>query len=177
MADYDSKVRALVDKASIQDVLTRYVRAVDRCDKELLRSVFHPGAHESHGGIFEGTAEDFCDLCMDKVKSFGRVAHYLSIPIIELEGDVALCETYIIAWHRVEHGRCPYDVMFGGRLLDRFERREGEWRVAARRVVYDWNRDTPTQETWGMRMFGQAHAESRKDHTDPLYAFLGRKRL
>jgi hypothetical protein len=32
----------LMDKQEIHDVLMRYCRGIDRCDEELLRSVYHP---------------------------------------------------------------------------------------------------------------------------------------
>ena len=57
-------------------------------------------------------------------------------------------------------------------MLDRFERRDGSWRIAWRRVVYDWNRDMAVSETWGRGFFPGFHAEGRKDRGDPLYAFL-----
>ena len=46
------------DRESIRDCLFRYSRAIDRCDMELLKTVYWPGAIDHHTG-FEGTAEEF----------------------------------------------------------------------------------------------------------------------
>ena len=51
-------VRELHDKQSIREVLTRYCRAVDRMDRDLLISVYHPDAVDDHG-FFVGAREDF----------------------------------------------------------------------------------------------------------------------
>lgn len=167
-----ARLAALLDKHEIYEVLARYARAADRCDEALLRSVFHPGAAESHSGIHAGSAESFCDLALDLLRGMGRTAHYIFFPTVELDGDIAHSEAYAIGFHRVEHEGTPYDSIFGARILDRFERRDGAWKVAERRVVYDWNRDTPTRENWGMGVFGSGvYADAAKDRTDPLYTF------
>ena len=46
-----------------------------------------------------------------------------------------------------------WDTYTGGRLHDRFERRNGEWKIAHRRTVFDWNRDTPANEGWCLGYF------------------------
>src|SRR3546814_11420612 len=74
--------------------------------------------------------------------------------LIEVEGDVAHSESYLIAncvlkgdrakvedtfgpsyaakfdWDEV--AGIPHEFFFGGRYFDRFERRNGEWRIAER---------------------------------------------
>jgi hypothetical protein len=171
MNSLETELRALLDKQAIQEVLARYVRAIDRGDDELLRSVFHADAVDHHVG-HRHTARQFCTWAMELVRGMGPTAHYLSPPLIELEGDVALAETYAIAFHRLERDGESFDNFIGARVLDRFERRDGAWRIAHRRVVYDWNRDMPLCETWGRGFFPGFRAEGRKDHDDPLYAFL-----
>lgn len=168
----DAELRALLDKQAIHEVLLRYARAIDRRDAELLRSVFHPDATDHHVGSRLDAAE-FCALAMELVGRMGAVAHYMGTPLVELHGDVALSECYAIAFHRLERDGVAFDDFIGARVLDRFERRAGEWRIAQRRVVYDWNRDVAVAETWGRGFFGDAfRAEGRKDRQDPLYEFL-----
>jgi hypothetical protein len=168
----ESEMRIALDRLAIQEVLARYIRAVDRCDVELLKSVFHPDATDSHSGIYEGGIEGFCDLAIGVLREFGPVAHYLSIPLIEVDGDAALSEAYIVAFHRITRNGETFNSLAGARVLDRFERRNSSWRIAARRVVYDWNHDAPSSETWGKGAFGPVYSDSKKDRSDPLYEFL-----
>ena len=59
--------------------------------------------------------------------------------------------------------------LFAGRYVDRFERRDGEWRIARRTVVHDWSRQLPTApESLGLPLAG--FAQGRRDRTDPVYA-------
>ena len=41
---------------------------------------------------------------------------------------------------REEDGRDIDDLVMGIRYLDRFEQREGEWRIARRELRYEWQR-------------------------------------
>jgi hypothetical protein len=52
---------ALLDKQEITELLTRYLRSVDRGDVATLRACYLPGATEDHGGLFEGPAADYAD--------------------------------------------------------------------------------------------------------------------
>lgn len=170
-ASRDPALQALIDKDAIQDVLSTYVRAGDRCDAEMMKTVFHEDAVESHFGV-ERSPRDFIDWAMPMLRQIGNIAHYLSIPMIQLRGDVAYVESYGIAFHRMNDPAGPYDSIWGARVFDRFERRNGIWRIAYRRVVYDWNRDTPAAETWNRGFFGPGiYSESRKDLSDPMYEF------
>jgi SnoaL-like domain len=54
-------LQALLDKQEITELLTRYLRSVDRGDVATLRSCYLPGATEDHGGLFAGPAQDYVD--------------------------------------------------------------------------------------------------------------------
>jgi len=70
----DPALQALLDKQEITELLTRYLRSVDRGDVATLRSCYLPGATEDHGGLFAGPAEEYVDsvaAAMDKVIAQG----------------------------------------------------------------------------------------------------------
>ena len=165
-------LRVLLDKEAIRDVLNRYCRAMDRCDAELLQDVFHDDAREDHGGLHEGSAREFCSLAIDYVRKMGVVVHYLSNVTINVTGESAVAESYGIALHRIDGEDGSFDSVFGARLLDRFEKRQGVWRIIHRRVVYDWNRDAPVAESWGRGFFAGQPQGGSKDRNDPSYTLF-----
>jgi len=59
---------------------------------------------------------------------------------IELDGEVARCETYVTVVVRIPQETGALDWTHAGRYVDRFERRNAEWRIAYRTVVYDLER-------------------------------------
>lgn len=54
-------LQPLLDRQQIEDVLTRYSRAVDRADIDLLKTCYHDDATEDHAGVFTGTARDYVE--------------------------------------------------------------------------------------------------------------------
>ncbi|MFF2108453.1 MULTISPECIES: nuclear transport factor 2 family protein [Rhodococcus] len=42
-------LKNLLDKQAITDVIHRYCRGVDRCDVEILKSVYHSDSYDDHG--------------------------------------------------------------------------------------------------------------------------------
>ena len=62
--------------------------------------------------------------------------HLLDVNNVEIEGDTAHSECYVLFSQRRRDGE---GLDFGGaRYLDRLERRDGEWRIAARKLIIDW---------------------------------------
>lgn len=138
-----SPVAELVDRTAISDVLHRYCRAIDRCDAELLRSCYHPDAVDHHGPI-RGRRDEFVDRAISELTlraaSHGQLTtHVLGNVIIDLDGDAAAVESYFQAAHVEDRDEGFRVFEFHGRYLDRFERRDGEWRIARRTVVHDWS--------------------------------------
>jgi len=129
-------VRELRDRQEILDCLMRYSRGVDRLDRELLLSVYHEDAVDDHG-MFVGGPEEFADWVVGMHGSTHLShQHCLFNHTCELDGDVAHAETYYMFAGMNREG-APLS-MSGGRYLDRFERRDGRWAIAARVCVRDW---------------------------------------
>jgi hypothetical protein len=118
----------MADREAIRDCLYRYSRAVDRGDAELLGSVYWPGAMDDHTG-FSGTAEQFIEWALPRLMQMEQNMHLIGNILIVLDGDKAKVESYL--WSvSVLPGENPRQVFVCGRYLDRFEKRNDEWRVA-----------------------------------------------
>jgi ketosteroid isomerase-like protein len=134
----DPELQRLLDEAAIARLLALYPRALDRKDHALLASLFHPGAIDEHG-VYNGSASGFVDFMREVSKPGVHWTHHNGTQIIEIEGDVAHAETYCIALCRQgPRGTEGFDkqIFLRLRYLDRVEKRDGQWKIAHRRVVY-----------------------------------------
>lgn len=161
----------LNSRAEITEVVLRYVRAIDRCDEDLLASCFHADAHHRHGS-FDGSSADFCTLAMAVCRAVEATHHQLGPVSIELADETAFVETYFTSHHRFgavpPPGGQPYEDRFmGGRYVDRFERRGGVWKIAERQGINEWLRYEPSSDRgfWS----GPAGQRGRRDRSDPVY--------
>ncbi len=162
----------MLARQEIRDVLARYARGVDRADRALLESCYHDDAIEEHGPNYSGPAMEYIAGAIDRLRQMGDMAHYLCQSHIELDGDTAWVETYVITFARFAGDDGAVDTLTGGRICDRFERRGSEWRIAHRRIAFDWNRDMATNENWCLGMFDTTAAgfhAGRKDREDLSY--------
>ncbi len=140
-------LRALIDRQEIHDLQMRYCRAVDRLDEELLRSVYFEDAWDDHG-VFNGPIAEFIPWVMQFLaEQFQSQIHAISNMLIELDGDVAHGESYFTGFYRFEKDGKPYTRHSCGRYIDRFERRDGVWKIAKRLVVNDWARVDPLTDS------------------------------
>jgi hypothetical protein len=137
----------LLDKQAIHEVVLRYCRGVDRMDRELVRSCYHDDAVDHHGN-FEGGVEELLDWMWQTTAKFDISMHLLGNQLIELHGDVARVETYGIAFHRGDPDKRHRNLTNGFRYIDRFERRDGEWKIAQRVVVTEWTRVDDPADWW-----------------------------
>ena len=140
-----SALQVLLDKQEIHEVIMRYCRAIDRCDEELLRSVYHADAWDDHGQ-FKGKASDFIPHCMKALREdFLSTMHAICNELVEVDGDRARSESYFIAYHRVMKDGIEHELVLGGRYVDRFERRDGVWKIAHRVVAHEWDTVEPAR--------------------------------
>jgi hypothetical protein len=113
-----------------------YSRGIDRLDRELLMSVYHEDAIDDHG-VFVGNREEFADwaIAMHTATHLSH-QHCIFNFTCDLDGDVAHTETYYMFVGMNRTGT-PM-AMSGGRYIDRLEKRDGRWAIAARVCVRDW---------------------------------------
>ncbi|MFT4825747.1 MAG: hypothetical protein ACJASY_002018 [Halioglobus sp.] len=140
-------VQDLLAKQSIYELSCRYMRALDRTDAHLLRSVFFDDAYCEYGFV-NGAPGPFIDYAIEALKGHVANQHMIGNVLIELEGDEAFGEVYFQAYHKVEGERGFEDIVISGRYLDRYEKREGEWKMAYRSERVDWSRSAPTNDPY-----------------------------
>lgn len=160
----------LIAHEAIRQVLYRYCRGIDRGDPDLVASVYHADARDDHG-TFQGSAREFAQVVtagMDRQTLTAQ--HHITNVLIDLHGDSADVESYFLALHPSGEGAGETLAQVGGRYLDRFERRDGEWLIADRQVILDWTRSSLPGEPWET---ASAFAQGGRREADPSWARLG----
>ncbi len=104
-----------------------------------------------------------------------RTIHCVSNELFDVRGDIALGESYLFSISTRRIDGQEMDTLVGGRYLDRFEKRRGEWRLAHRTFVMDWNLNQPATGEWETGRFGALKTHGRRDKKDPIYALLAQK--
>lgn len=146
-APLDPAMRLLIDKQEIFELSARYMRGLDRIDLDLLKSVYWPDATDARGFV-DGNAHDFCDFAVDILSEHLANHHMIGQALIEVEGDTAYGEIYFQAFHRVVQDGGERDFWVIGRYIDRYERREGVWKIAHRAELNDSCSDHPATDKW-----------------------------
>ena len=164
MAD-STKLEKLIARQEIADVIYRYARGIDRLDFDLVRSCYHPDAYDDHGGL-AGNVDEFIAAAKDFLMRWTATQHFMGNMLIEVNDPMARAETYAVAYHRREDadGNGKDDV-FGIRYVDRFERRDDEWRIAHRVIATEWRR---VDSLSGARGRGEIGVWGRRDGDDVI---------
>jgi len=115
LSSIEARLKLIEDRQAIYDVIVRYCRGVDRSDPDMVSAAFHDDAIDNHFGVVLPFREAIGTLKSARdagaPSSKTTSMHNICNVLIEVDGDV-----------------------------DRFERRNGEWRIAYRTVVYDLER-------------------------------------
>ena len=130
----EREVAELRAQRDIEDVLTRYSRALDWLDDAMLETVFYDDAEIDYG-FFRGTGREFKPLLMQVERSVGRRWHFTAQIKIALDGDSAEVESYNLSMAAEPVRSDPpaeFDQFFGF-YADRLLRRAGRWGIIRRR--------------------------------------------
>lgn len=157
----------LVDEHEIRQVLHRYCRGIDRMDRELVASCYHPDATDEHGS-FAGGVDAFLEWCFRLLERYDRTQHFLTNQLVEPVGPGrARCESYGVAIHEKAGGPPESNLTTGFRFIDRFERRPGAgWRIARRVATTEWVRHISADQIFPI---GESLRRGRRDRRDPIY--------
>lgn len=162
-----AQLDALLDRAEILDCIHRYARGMDRLDRELARSAYHDDAIDEHGG-FVGPVDGFLDWAFAYHATQVRHQHYVTNHTVELDGDQAHSETYYVFIGTDRNPDAPL-LAFGGRYIDRFERRAGRWAIAARVCLVEWQTDLKSGLGPAAVEFIASFGSVARDRTDTSY--------
>lgn len=151
-------------KQACSDTLARYARGVDRCDPDLVASTYHADAYDDHGG-YQGDARGFVAWVKPTVMdTFTCTMHKLGNQLIVVENGRAYAETYAIAHHVLGEAEVPTDMIMGVRYVDELEDRGDGWKIADRRMSFEWER---TLEV-GSQVEYEGFSRGRRDGQDPV---------
>lgn len=140
LEDLRRTLGVLQDREAIRDVITGIARGVDRFDQALLSAcIAEDAALDMGAGKTVSGAEFAAMLKPPAQRPRGRM-HVVSNERIVLEGDAAWSETYIVSCQAIQDGEGVQTRLRAGRYLDRFERRDGEWKLTQRTFVDEWSR-------------------------------------
>ena len=132
--------QAIAAERAIRRCLLDYCRGIDRCDETLVASVIHVDGTGDYGS-FVGLGSDFAKHATAKMRVYAiSTMHLIGDSIFDftslLTADV---ETPIMALHRCRGDDGEFFERFGGRYFDHFECRDGDWRIAHRKLTQDWD--------------------------------------
>jgi len=163
MGALEGEVQVLLDKQAITEVVYRYGRSMDRLDRELGYSVFWPEATaDYHKQMYQGTGHGFVDMVMEAHPHFLSHSHQFSNILITVDGDNAMSETYgDVTLRRVDEDGRFIDIRNLGRYVDRWEKRNGEWRIIERKYLHDFDETNPSG--------GEFMTTGRRDRLDLSY--------
>lgn len=159
----------LIARHGILNALANHSRGVDRADVNLLGASYHADATVDYG-FYAGPADALVDMLGNGQKAAPPTLHRTCNTEIRVEGDRAVCESYVIAY--VEEPELQRMVF--GRYLDRFGCRNGEWRLTHRGYVLDGNTNRPSRAARADPPVEHDHfvPEGAKGASDPGRALL-----
>lgn len=176
IAKLEADLQPVVDYRAILDNELQYTRGLDRHDDELIVDVFWPDAQVSYGAL----------VSMDEMAAWANAGHaenaahqhFVTGLTLDIEGDTAHEEGYIFFSSDMPRdtsfdtegvptpGRAVAGSMttFGtGRYVNRYERRDGEWRMLVHEYVHDISMPLETVDLCATACLG------RWDRTDISY--------
>lgn len=156
-ANDEKRLLEAADRSEITQVLHSYTENLDRRDLEGAKvKCFHPDAHCQYTDAGPAQSlDEFFSTSGSLVLTFKQTMHYLMNTSIRLDGDKAKVQTYLFAHNIIpeDFKEIPplfpnmgedYAVVIGGRYVDDFERRDGQWKIAFRKLYFEWESKIPT---------------------------------
>lgn len=143
-----SPLDRILAEREIKRQLARYSRGIDRLDEALMASTYHDPSHDDHGYYKGPGAAIYARFMTPRIRAIYRFTlHPLPYVTIDFDGNAARVESAATPFHvKVEADGSRWLYVIGIRYVDRFELRDGLWRIATRITVHDWNYVTRMEE-------------------------------
>ena len=144
-----SEIQYLLDRAAIQELLTRYFQGLDRSSPEQVRSCF---TEDIRARYDQRTPTQGIEALIDSLQNFNKLrdgrmritTHFMgNFSLSLLQGDVAETETNAIAFLVEPEQGVDRVAMRSLRYLDRMRRQKEGWRISDRIHTLDWSCQLP----------------------------------
>jgi len=165
----------VLSRQALHDLHAVYCRAVDRCDLDMLASLFHPDAIVDFGT--PRPASEWVPLIIDVELSLPRAFHGISTEWFDIRGDKAIGEMYLFAHITQESEGGSTEDFNGARYVRGYERRNGVWKFTFLSLIMDWLSSYPRSQFWAATEYDAAKERGRRTPNDPveqmpfMYAF------
>jgi hypothetical protein len=146
-------LKTLLDRERIRDCIARLARGEDRRNAQLITASYWPDSTSDYG-VFSGSFAEYLAWVVPGSPAIAVTQHVLGQSVIELKGAVARVETHVTSYHRLKLETEERDTVIGGRYLDRLEKRDADWRIAHRLMLYDWFQDFGHSIDWSKGVMG-----------------------
>ena len=138
MSCIEKRIEKIEAIQSINDCLTRYCRALDWMDEDLLRTCFIENAFLDYG-FYAGDTKGFIPAVMGVEKN-GHSWHLISNVAIEIDGDKAEVESYgLTSGGEITDGGIQNVNVYCGRYHDEFTNTTDGWKISRRLYILDTN--------------------------------------
>lgn len=151
----------MLDHEQIRCSIAQLARGEDRRDAVLIAACYWPDSVTDYG-VFKGSFDDYLAWVVPGADAITNTQHHVGQSYIELDNDTAKVETQVISYHRIDYGAGDaHDTVIGGRYLDVFQKREGNWRIISRIMLYDWYQDWGASIDWSQGIMGMPFSDPR----------------
>lgn len=132
-------LQTLSDRAEILEVLSRYGRALDTKDWDLMRTVFDKdgSADFAIGRPFEGI-DDVIVGCRSQMDFLDNTQHFMGNHEIEIDGDRARGRCQLIGSAFLQTKAGAPSACLRGEYVDEYVRTDEGWRIADRVLTITW---------------------------------------
>jgi hypothetical protein len=120
--------------------------------------------------MFKGSGPEFVRWVPSSVERFELTQHVITSASFVVDGTIAEGECFIVAYH-LRKQEPQRETIAHGRYLDRYEKRDGVWRILYRKTIYDWSEVRPFDKELFAKI-SRGSAKASPDENDPLYTEL-----
>ena len=139
--------REQAERFTIREMVENWAVWRDACLWDRFEAVWHPEG-EMWATWFQGSYKDFIKVSREGFAKGVRILHFLGGSSIDLALENkphprAIAQTKMTISQRAMVHDVEVDVLCTGRFYDFIEKRDGEWRIVLRRLVYEKDRLDP----------------------------------
>ena len=182
-------VEDLLAEQAVRKAVTCYSRGADRCDLDLLLSAFHEDAEVRYGS-YDGHYEAFCRNVVAGHLAMNYTTHTVVNEYYDIDAasGTGVGEIYVLAflsmaqsgdvmavdaYKDTDAGDGGYEYLVAGRYVDRYARRDDDWRIALRQYVIDWSRTGDFTGHDPNGLFASLSYRGKQNREDVSYTILG----